>query len=311
MKQNGFTLVELLAVIVLLAIISMLIFPSVTNIILQSRETTYTKKINTILNATYDFSLKNINFLPDRGEKQYILLSQLKQYGLLPDNLKNPYTNKNFPDNLVISINNVGSGYKYSNQNSILEGDYLYTVEIENLNNSSKNLLPTITLTNDLKPLTVNSDGNYIITLDLNEELSNIKYSAHSHDNKDLTNKIIKYITLNDKAVDEIITSKQAIYKINYSVVDENGYSNSIFLNVIVADNTPPTISFPKNTVINKDSINYDLMNQVNCEDNSGFCDIEFSGDIDYGVIGKYIIEYTSKDPSGNTSTKKRVIEIE
>ena len=52
-------------------------------------------------------------------------------------------------------------------------------------------------------------------------------------------------------------------------------------------------------------------MNNVTCSDNSGYCDIEFSGEIDFGVIGKYIITYTAKDPSGNTTTKKRVITIE
>lgn len=312
MKQNGFTLVELLAVMVLLVILFIIVYPSVDNIISQGRETTYNKQINTILNAAYDFSLKNINYLPDRGEKKYILLSQLKYEGLLPIDIKNPNTNKIFQDNLVISINNVGGGYEYSNEYSKLYGDYLYTVEIQNLNNNNlKHLLPRIVLSDDLNRLKLNSNGDYIITLNLNEKLFNIEYSAKSHNNKDLTNNIVKYTTLNNKAVEDIITSNQSIYKINYSVVDENGYANSIVLNVIVADNTPPTISFPENTIINKDINNYDLMNLVTCKDNSSFCEIEFSGDIDFGVIGKYVIEYTAKDPSGNTATKKRVIEIE
>ena len=51
-------------------------------------------------------------------------------------------------------------------------------------------------------------------------------------------------------------------------------------------------------------------MSNVSCEDNSGKCNIEVSGSINYGVVGKYIIEYKATDPSGNTTTQKRVITI-
>lgn len=305
MKENGFTLVELLGVIVILALIMLLVFPTVNNILSQSKDTVYQKQINRILSSAYDFSLKNIKYLPEYNQKSYVTLGELKYEGMIDVDIKNPDTNEKFKDNLVISIHNVGSNYKYSNSNAKLEGDYLYTLEFDKINDLS--LLPKI----NLDGLTQNSDGNYILTLDLNEAFVDINYTATSTDGINLTDRVKKYITLGDSTVDNIDTSKSNIYKINYTVVDDNGYANTSILSIIIADTIAPTIILPENNIINKDVTNFDLMNGVSCEDNSNYCDIITSGEIDYGVIGKYIITYTAKDPSGNTTTKKRVITIE
>ena len=308
MNNKGFTLVEILGVIVILIVVFILVYPSVTNIISQSKDTVYQKQINTILSAAYDLSLKSVNYLPDSDSKTFITLGELKAENLVDVNITNPNTKENFPDNLVISINNVGAGYKYSNKNSKLEGNYLYTVEIDNLNNPELvNLLPTITLDNLIK----NSDGNYITTLDLNEEVPEFSYSSLSHNSVDLNDYVKSNIVINNTAVDKIDSSISGIYKISYSVVDQDGYANSLILSVIVADSTQPTIIFPEDNTLNKNVTSYNLLNGVICEDNSGFCDITTNGKIEFGVEGKYIIEYTGKDPSGNTTTKKRIITIE
>jgi len=308
MKEKGFTLVELLGVIVILAIIFVLIYPSVSDVLSQSRETVYQKQINTMLNAAYDFSLKNIEYLPESNEKNYVTLGELKYNGLIDASIKDPDTNEAFPDNLVISIHNVGSGYKYSNKNSKLEGDYLYTVEMGKLKDASITDLPTIALTGE--NLNINSNGKYIINFNLNRELSAIEVSAISKDGTNLTNKIKSYILLNDKVVEKIDSSKPAIYKINYSVVDNNGYANATTLHVIIADTIPPTINIPEGSTTTKDIETFDVMLGVSCSDNSGFCDITTSTEL-LEDSNKYMITYTVKDPNGNTITKKRVITIE
>lgn len=305
MKEKGFTLVELLGVIVILSLVLMLVFPTVNNILSQSKDTIYQKQINSILSAAYDFSLKNIKYLPEYNQKSYVTLGELKYEGMIDVDIKNPYTDEKFKDNLVISIHNVGASYKNSDSSAKLEGDYLYTLEFDKLKDLS--LLPKITL----EGLTQNSDGNYILTLDLNEEFTDINCTASSIEDIDLTDKVKKYITLEDSTVDSIDTSKPNIYKINYTVIDDNGYANTTILSIIIADTIAPTITLPENSTINKNVTAFDLMDGVSCEDNSNYCDISTSGKIDYGVIGKYIITYTAKDPSGNTTTKKRVITIE
>lgn len=306
MRKNGFTLVELLAVLIILAIIFVISVPLMTEILDQSKNTLYKKQIDTILDGTYDYSLKYINYLPENNNVSYVTLGELKYEGIVDYDLTNPETNERFKDELVISINKVGTGYKNKDIHAKLKGDYLYTVEVDKLD-EAKALKPVITLDG----LTKNSDGNYILTLDLNQEFTNIDYSAISVSGVDLTQNVKKYILLNDIPTDNITTTSSGIYKVHYTVVDNNGYANTAILSVIIADTTTPSITLPKENKISKDETNFDLLKNVSCEDNSGYCDIEFSGEIDFGVTGKYIITYTAKDPSGNTATKKRVITIE
>lgn len=308
MKNKGFTLIELLAVIVLLILIFILVFPSVTSIINQSKETTYHKQINTILNAAYDWSLKNTNYLPDTNNKIFITLSELKKIGLVDYNIIDPNTKELFPDDLVISISNVGGNYKKTNSYSNLSGDYLYTVETEFMSSSDfKSKKPKI----ELSGLTQDSNGNYVTVVDINTTFNDVSFSATSSDGKDLTSKVTINILNNNKLVESINTDKIGIYYVNYTVIDDNGYSNTVTRSVIIADTTAPVITIPSENTLNSSLTTYDLMEGVSCEDNSGYCDITVNGKINFGTIGKYIIEYTAKDPSGNTTLTKRVITIE
>ena len=303
MKSNGFTLIELLGVIIILAIISLLVVPAVNNLISKGSETVYNAQINTILKAAYDYSLRNPDYLPDENETLYVTLGQLKIEGLVEFSIKDPETFKEFPDNLVISIKNVGLNYKNTNKLARLEGNYLYTAEIEKLENSS--LSPTI----EISGLTKNSDNNYILILSLNDSV-NISYSATSKNNIDLTDKVSSYITLNNTVQENIDTSSSNIYKIHYTVIDDNGYSTSTVLSIIISDTIQPKITLPENNTISTSITNFNLLSGVLCTDNSGLCDISVSGEITYGTPGKYIIEYTGQDPSGNTTTARRVITV-
>ena len=174
MNKKAFTLVELLGVVIILIIIGLLVFPNVYNIIKQSRETIYQSQIRSILNAAYDYSLKNTDYLPVGSEIKYLTLGELKYEGLIDANIKNPIEEEEFPNNLVISIRNVGPKYEYDKTLSKMEGYYLYTAEINKLNNTTN--LPTINLVG----LTKNSNNNYIMTLSLNEIFPTITYTAQS-----------------------------------------------------------------------------------------------------------------------------------
>ena len=305
MNNKAFTLVELLAVIVLLMVIFLLVSPAIINVVKQSKDTVYNTQINTILKSAYDYTLKNTNSLPSLGNKSYITLGELKTVGLIDANIIDPSTSQLFPDNLVISISYVSTNSSYDKSIAMLEGNYLYKVEFEKLEN--KNLLPTI----NLSGINKNSNGDYIIVLDLNDNFNNINFTARSYDNVDLTSRVKYYITSSNEVVNSINTSKSGIYKIYYSVVDDDGYANSIILNAIVADNTAPSLTLPKVNTISTQITSMNLLDGVSCTDNSGFCDISTSGTINYGIKGKYIITYTVTDPSGNTTTAERVITVE
>ena len=307
MKNKGFTLVELLAVIAILMVISLIIVTATFNIVDTSNETVYQVQINTILNAAYDFSLKNLSYLPDENQKKYVTLGELKYGGFLSSSITDPNTKEKFRDDLVVSIENVGKSYKNSNKNAKKQGSYLYKIEFDKLDSP---ISPILNLTYD--GLSNVSNTSYTLALNLNDEISisDIDVTSISGEN-DISDRVKTYITNNNKTVNSIDTSQFGIYKVYYSVVDDDGYSMMVVLNIIIDDNEIPVISLPSQNTISIDETNYNLLEGVTCTDNSGFCTLTHTGTINYQSGEKSIIEYTAEDPSGNTATARRVITIE
>ncbi len=305
MRRKGFTLVEVLGVLVLLAIIFTITTVAVTKTIKDSKNTTYQKQINDILNATYDWSLLHVNKLPKENKKIYITLNELKKEGLIAADLINPKTKEKFSDDLVISINNVGGNYKYSDSNSKQGGDYLYRVEFDFMNSKDYDYFrPKILLEGT-------DSETYTSKYNLGSEYTYPSYSATDSDGRDITDNIIITIVLNNTIVDSVDTSKIGIYYVIYTVVDSKGYSASVTRNIIVVDEDAPTLTLPDNETISTSVTSYDLMKGVICIDNSNTCKVTTSGTIKFGTAGKYVIVYTAKDESGNTTTKKRIITVE
>lgn len=93
MNKRGFTLVELLAVIVLIGIIGLITVPVVSRLIKDSRKNVNATNYDLILNAAYDYSLMHQEVLPvldssptadNNGKKGTdILFSELHDTGLL------------------------------------------------------------------------------------------------------------------------------------------------------------------------------------------------------------------------------------
>ena len=304
MNNKAFTLVELLGVLIILSIMLVLVFPSVTHIINQGKETTYQVQINKILRATYDYSLKNTSILPQNNEISFVTLGELKQEGFIDNDVTNPDTSEPFPNDLIITIKNTNSK-NYDKKVSKKEGSYLYTI-VNQANNLSA---PTITL-----PFNKNSDGNYIVSLELNEaipDISAISYTATTSSGVDITDRVKYFITKGDLFVNSIDTSSFGIYKLNFVVVDDDDNFAKTVLNIIVGDSTIPILNIPANETLSVGSSPIDLLNGASCEDNSGFCNIETSGTIDYNTADIYTVTYTATDPSGNVTTKERIITIE
>ena len=306
MKNKGFTLVELLAVMSILVILLIIIFPTVSSIVNNGKETVYDTQINKILNAAYDCTLKKTNKLPDYNETNHIILSELKNGGYIEGSIIDSKTKKEFRNDLVISVKNVGNNYSNKKlKSSSVKGDYLYTVELDFMKTDDfKNNKPTITI-----------DGyegaTRIYNLNIGEKFIDPNYTAISSDNNDITNRVVKSIMHGSNIVDSIDEYNAGIYYVNYCVVDQNGYSNCEVLNVVVIDSETPILKIPENETINTSATSFDLMNGVECIDNSGKCTIKIKGEIEFGKVGSYIIYYHATDPSGNTETERRVITIE
>lgn len=303
MKKNGYTLIEVLGVLIILGVLAVIAYPIINNIISSSKKTIADIQVTNILNAAYDYSLNNPEILPiEENEKEYIILGQLKKVGLIDSQIKQPLDGDTYPDNLVISISNIGKE-KVNKKNSFKKGNYLFKIEYEFMSTEDFiNKKPTIKFNNYL-------NNQEIININLGSNYEPLKYNAETHDEKDITDKVVINVYDEFKLISNINTSKIGLYKIHYSVIDDMGYSSISKVVVNVIDLESPQLILPENNIINIEIDKYDLKKDVKCKDNSGVCKINYI----YRQIteNKYLVTYTSVDPSGNTIEKERVITIE
>lgn len=97
MKRKGFTLIELIISIVLLAVIGLIVVLSMTNVENNNKEKEYKKYVAAITSAASTYG----NLYPEQFQELYvnkaylfITIEDLISSGLLSEDLTNPYTNK-------------------------------------------------------------------------------------------------------------------------------------------------------------------------------------------------------------------------
>ena len=130
--KKGFTLVELLGVIVILGLIAMIAIPTINSAINSSREKAYDEQINTIVDTARTYMSKNSLKLPDQknGSRCIVSVDTLQKYGLLnADDIENPMYKKNsteekekfenFNGKVVITFTNNKYKYEYVNSSSV------------------------------------------------------------------------------------------------------------------------------------------------------------------------------------------------
>ena len=89
MKNRGFTLLELLGVIVILALLTTLVFPSVLNVIKKSSNRTDKISMDLINNAADIYIENHANSFKKRNGSKFIIdMKELIEDGNLPSNLK-------------------------------------------------------------------------------------------------------------------------------------------------------------------------------------------------------------------------------
>jgi prepilin-type N-terminal cleavage/methylation domain-containing protein len=108
--KNGFTIIELLAVIVLIAIISFLTVPNITSYFVKSKEDLYVSQTEKIEEAAKEWSLDNSNLI---DEVYYLEPSVLIEEKYLDGDLKDPRTGNNMNGCIVISYDTMYKQYKY------------------------------------------------------------------------------------------------------------------------------------------------------------------------------------------------------
>lgn len=127
MKNKGYTLVELLAVFVILGIIIMISVPAITGVINSSKDKAYDEQIKILENAARTYMSENSALLPDSGSFYNVKISDLKDSGLISDKeIKNPnYSSgstdnkkKNLYFNGCIKVTNTNNKFTYIYQDT-------------------------------------------------------------------------------------------------------------------------------------------------------------------------------------------------
>ncbi len=93
MKKKGFTIIELIAVILLLGIIAAISASSVINYVNQSREEAFLKMVNNIEYLSKLYISSNKDIIPninDEGTETFITLQDLVNAGLIKEPIINP-----------------------------------------------------------------------------------------------------------------------------------------------------------------------------------------------------------------------------
>lgn len=138
MKKNGFTLVELLAVIVILGVLSMIVFPATTKIIKKAREDSYNVQVSDIITASKKWIMENSESIDNYETNNINLtLTTLKQEGYLKNTfVKNSKSKKYMAGCVVIKYENNAFKYEYKNKDtnySKLTNENIISIENEEM----------------------------------------------------------------------------------------------------------------------------------------------------------------------------------
>ena len=132
-NKKGFTLAELLGVIVILLLLVLIVTPIFINYTKKASKSAYEVQINTIKESAREWALdeENIKLLPTKEDECVkITLEKLKELGLLDYNITNPKTNEKFLDESAVIIRKEGKELTYTyNENGVETCDTVITTD--------------------------------------------------------------------------------------------------------------------------------------------------------------------------------------
>lgn len=274
--KKGFTLAELLGVIVILAALLLISIPVVDKIIKQSQEDLYNKQIDSIKLAMNLWISDKYKL--NEGESITLTLSQLKEEGLVEFDITNPITKELFPNDMILTIENK-------------EGQLEYNVSDEGTNIENYENIPRISI-----------NGNVLTYVEINTEY--IEKDVVATDNNG------NIITSTKSFEPQLNTSLKGTYLEKYTV-NNNGHTNFVYRTIIVRDTIGPEIIFSNNLVLTYEQAeSYDFESDIIVRDNSGD-NVEIVIEDNITILpGEYTVKYTAKDSSGNETTKLRKVTI-
>lgn len=114
MKKNGFTLIELISVIFLLAVMGMIVIPIVENSINSGKDDLYISQIDSVKASLKKYAIEEVNSqMRNAGDDVYLSLYQLKIAGYVSVDMKDPRTEKLLPEDMLLRIEKREKSYAY------------------------------------------------------------------------------------------------------------------------------------------------------------------------------------------------------
>ena len=114
MKKNAFTLIELLAVIIILTVMGIIVIPIVENSINSGKDDLYIAQIDSIKASLKKYAIEEINSnIKNPGDDIYLSLYQLKIAGYISTDIKDPRTEKLLPEDMLLRIEKREKSYAY------------------------------------------------------------------------------------------------------------------------------------------------------------------------------------------------------
>src|SRR5574344_346504 len=112
--KKGFTLIELIGVIVIISLLSLIIYPQVNTIIRNQKESLYNSQLKIVIDAAKNYVTSNSGSLDITSSGYLISISDLYNGGYIDkSNVINPKTGEAFNECIAVKYNSKDNQYNY------------------------------------------------------------------------------------------------------------------------------------------------------------------------------------------------------
>lgn len=234
-EKRAFTLIELLAVIVIIGVIALIAVPVVNNMIRQSREKAYQEQVNRLIDKTKEWATENTDLLPnDEVDTTFLTIPDLKVGGYIKnEDVLDPRNNQEMNGCMVITydVHNVQYVYYYDD------------MDCETLKDTEYAPIFTVEGIKDVEGLKDEVEVNTVYQFP--------RVTAHDRTGKELE---VSGPVIREKGSTTILSDLPTsivgkTYELVYTSFDpRKEIEGSITIEVTVVDTTPPTITLVYDT---------------------------------------------------------------
>lgn len=123
-NKKGFTLIEMITVIVILSLLVLIIVPLVSTNLKKGNEKAYQAQINNIIASAKNWGINNKNLLPQDGNIISLTLKYLQDEGYIDKNLKDPRTGDTLNGCIDIQNKNGKQHYTFNDKCDVVYAVY-------------------------------------------------------------------------------------------------------------------------------------------------------------------------------------------